>query len=593
MPSLDHGQRKTFNYCGTKVKKVNWSRHKKSCASGTKSCPQRPNFFCNTQIEMDHHTVPRHAIPSMITKTKCKNCEEDYHSFYSLQRHKESVHGTTSRIQNVNVNLDAFMGDYDDQALRQELTACQHFLVENEFVRGTQHVFNFTSTIVTPRFLREKIQRVFESLHCAAKINFALVSFFAMWKIEVIVFFYAHENSLFLERSLLIANKEDTTEFQHRLNDLIIVELSTRERSSSKWNLLFTTKVTIYAALLKSVPIGCKDYLLPPNLVKRNDVNCFNYKSNKERYSDNLCLLEAVCMHKTGDEKVEEETKKLFNAYLTANPHLSVQNFRSVGLDLYIVERSTEVNIFVYDIEISDSGIIGELAERSSRRFNSTATLLRWNNHICYVTDVNKVLKSFRCSSCITFFTKSSNLQCHMPKCEELVKHIYPKSVHQIGETLFDKLRAFNIKVAAGDTLLNNFAVFDFESIYVKNSKLVGSETTTWVDKHEPISVSITSNLLDEPIFICDTDPHSLVSAFVNSVESLAEKNKLEMNLKFHDIATRIKEKVERVLSAINTKRRRLSIVNEQQERLVDMGDDEEDEKSVSTQFLLTQKKTN
>ena len=55
---------------------------------------------------------------------KSKNCEEEYPSFYSLRRHKKSVRGTTSRIQIVNVNLDACMGDYDDQVLRQELTAC-------------------------------------------------------------------------------------------------------------------------------------------------------------------------------------------------------------------------------------------------------------------------------------------------------------------------------------------------------------------------------------------------------------------------------------------------------------------------------------
>ena len=63
------------------------------------------------------------------------------------------------------------------------------------------------------------------------------------------------------------------------------------------------------------------------------------------------------------------------------------------------------------------------------------------------------------------------------------------------------------------------------------------------------------------------------------------------MNLKFHDIATRIKEKLERVLSAINTKRRQLSNGIEPQERLADMGDDDEDEIIVSTLFLLTQKK--
>ena len=177
-----------------------------------------------------------------------------------------------------------------------------------------------------------------------------------------------------------------------------------------------------------------------------------------------------------------------------------------------------------------------------------------------------------------------------MPECEELVKKIYPKSVYQLRETLFDKLRAFDIKVADGDTFFNIFAVFDFESICVKNSKLVDTETTTSVGKHEPISVSITSNLLKEPIFICNTEPHSLVIAFVNSVESLAEKNKLEKNLKFHDIATRIKDKLKRVLSAINMKRRQLTNGREQQDRLLDIGDDAEDEISVSTQFLLTQK---
>ena len=207
MPSLDRNQQTTCNYCGQKVKKVNLSRPKKSCASGTKSCPQCPNFFCKTQTEMDHHTATKHAIPSMIAKTKCDICEEEYPSFYSLQRHKKSVHGATSRIQNVNVNLDAFMGDYDDQALRLELTACQHFLVDSEFVRGRQHVFNFASTNVTPKFLQENIQQVFESLHCAAKVNLALG--FVLRNVEdgSYRYFYAHENSLLLERSLLIANK--------------------------------------------------------------------------------------------------------------------------------------------------------------------------------------------------------------------------------------------------------------------------------------------------------------------------------------------------------------------------------------------------
>ena len=107
-----------------------------------------------------------------------------------------------------------------------------------------------------------------------------------------------------------------------------------------------------------------------------------------------------------------------------------------------------------------------------------------------------------------------------MPKREELVKNFYPKSVYQLREFLFDKLRAIVIEVPEGDTLFNNFAVFDFESICVRNSELVDTETTNWVGKQEPILLCITSNLLEEPTFICDTEPYSLISAFVNSAEA-------------------------------------------------------------------------
>ena len=149
-------------------------------------------------------------------------------------------------------------------------------------------------------------------------------------------------------------------EFQQRLDDVIIVELSTRERYSTKWKSLFSTNVTIFAALLNRVPFGCRDMLLPSNVIKQNDFNCLTYKSNYERYNDNLCLIRAVCMHRTGKKMLEEGTNILFKAYLTANPHLSVQNMRGVRLvDLHIVDRLAEVNILVHDIEVLDGAIIG------------------------------------------------------------------------------------------------------------------------------------------------------------------------------------------------------------------------------------------
>ena len=64
-------------------------------------------------------------------------------------------------------------------------------------------------------------------------------------------------------------------EFQQRVDGLNIVQLSTRERASAKWKLHLTTNVTIFSALLKSVPVGCQENLLPRNIVKGNEVKCF------------------------------------------------------------------------------------------------------------------------------------------------------------------------------------------------------------------------------------------------------------------------------------------------------------------------------
>ena len=185
------------------------------------------------------------------------------------------------------------------------------------------------------------------------------------------------------------------------------------------------------------------------------------------------------------------------------------------------------------------------------------------------------------------FFRRNSSLQRHLPKCEELFRNNYPRSVYQLRETLFDKLKAFDIEVTEDKLHITNVAVFDFESICVKNSTIADTETTTWDDKHEPISVSVTSTLLEQPIFICDTEPQSLVFSFVISLKNLARKTTLEMGLKFTNIGTTIKEKLERITSTLNKRRRTFSpTFHIDRDSAFDNEDEEVEEKDASTQFL-------
>ena len=60
-----------------------------------------------------------------------------------------------------------------------------------------------------------------------------------------------------------------------------VIETSTRERVNTKWKFLKLTNVTIFAALLKDIPMGCKDAVLPEPLLKNRTVNCLTFEKKQ------------------------------------------------------------------------------------------------------------------------------------------------------------------------------------------------------------------------------------------------------------------------------------------------------------------------
>ena len=162
------------------------------------------------------------------------------------------------------------------------------------------------------------------------------------------------------------------------------------------------------------------------------------------------------------------------------------------------------ISSFMTLIFFVDGELIGELCRRSIQKYENSVKLLRYNNHICYVSNINVLFKAFRCTTCDTFFSKAGNLEQHLVTCSDRVKHIYPKNVYELRETLFEKLDAFKIPYKNEQKLFKNLAIFDSESICVKEDSYKQTDTTTWIEKHFPISVSISSNLIPEPIFLCN-----------------------------------------------------------------------------------------
>ena len=354
---------------------------------------------------------------------------------------------------------------------------------------------------------------------------------------------------------------------------------------NTKWRFYKLTNLTVFAALLKDVPMGCKNAALPKPLLKNCTINCFTYEENtRQPYNDNLCLFRALALHMHGNQRQVEKTSKLLNLCMNKMDGLSPNQFHGVQMnDIPTVEDLLTLNILLYDIDIVDGNIVGELARRSVQKYENTVQLLRYNNHICYVNNINAVFQSFRCPNYDTFVNRTFNLELHLTTCSERVKNVYPINVYQIRETLFDKLDSFGIKYTSEQKLFKNLAIFDFESICVQEETFRDTNTTTWIGKHVPISVSISSNLVEEPIFLCNSDPRHLVASFIGTLENLASQTKAKMKNLFFDIETTVKNKLGSILEKLTQRHSR-----REQADLANC----DNETCTSTQFLQIQKKS-
>ena len=287
--------------------------------------------------------------------------------------------------------------------------------------------------------------------------------------------------------------------------------------------------------------------------MKNHKVNCLTFERNtRQPYNDSLCLFRALALYLHGNEKLEEETSKNFNLFLNNCGEGDPSKFQGVHMtDIPKVEDLLQLNIFLYDIDFVD----GELCQRRIQKLEKSVKLLRYNNHICYVNNINPLFKAFRCTTCDTFFSKTGNLERHLVTCSDRVKHVYPKNVYELRETLFEKLDAFNIPYRKEQKLFKILAIFDFESICVKENSYKQTMTTTWIGKHVPISVSISSNLIPEPIFLCNDNPRHLISSFITALEGLATQSKSQMKLKFFEVETAIKMKLCAIVEQLNQRR--------------------------------------
>ena len=192
----------------------------------------------------------KHSVPRPPITYKCKLCQAEFPSFYTLRRLKNTQHGTQIGFGARNIDVEDIVGDVDDQSLREELEACKHFLTNTEMENGRHRVFNFAMSSFDMSLLNDKQDYVFKEMKCAAKVNFAFG--FVLKNIEdgMCRYFYAHENDTIMERSKLVCTHTDMTNPKNRMQRMDPVDICTRERANTKCKFYKLTNLTTFASLL-------------------------------------------------------------------------------------------------------------------------------------------------------------------------------------------------------------------------------------------------------------------------------------------------------------------------------------------------------
>ena len=105
-----------------------------------------------------------------------------------------------------------------------------------------------------------------------------------------------------------------------------------------------------------------------------------------------------------GNERLGEETRKLFNLFLEKTGGTDPANFRAVCMeDILALEGIVQADIYLYDVVVLDGSTIGELVRTSIAKHFNTLGLVRCDIHICHVSNINALFKDYRFQSCDKF----------------------------------------------------------------------------------------------------------------------------------------------------------------------------------------------
>ena len=228
---------------------------------------------------------------------------------------------------------------------------------------------------------------------------------------------------------------------------------------------------------------------------------------NSTPYQDKLCGLRCLAFHlnrkdgRDGYKGLETRTQQLCQQW----------ERRSVDLtEMPLFEEQFNINVDIYSL-CEDGAVVPRYL--SDEGYPDKMVLNLHDTHLSYVINIPAYLQTYRCDSCGRHFDHLSHWKRHQGGCANATEYEFPGGVHKMTPTIFDRLEEFDIMVPENERLYPWFIVYDFEAILSHVTEQQPTPRLKWLRKHEPVSVSVASNVdgSEEAKCFVNADPECLI----------------------------------------------------------------------------------
>ena len=310
----------------------------------------------------------------------------------------------------------------------------------------------------------------------------------------------------------------------HKLARIDVIQQARAVRPSTKWILVVITNVQ-YTIFLTDFPLGSAEDL--PTYLKTNKhlKTLFINKRTNKPYKDNLCFFRCLKFHFGTLNNV----LYYLNRWRTFNylPIFSNNNINFTGVtldDISKLEECFKIKIKIFNM--NPNGAVNLIFDSINENND-----IMYLNHLSYITDFKKFIKKYECEKCSKMFKNEWNLNV---SCYERTKYIFPGGFYKNDQTRFEKLQFLDIFVPLNERFYHKFSVWDMEALLLKLDQNV-TEKLHWISRHEPISVSIASNIdgYNNPKCFVDTSSKNLITKMMEYLNEISELNANNKKIKY------------------------------------------------------------